>query len=89
MRRWRDRCSRPRRPARSRIARVQRWLDWLGALPSDRLSDQQVEELTHGRRGGADSLHLLVMDLHKQINRLAGELASEVIDGANVWELQA
>jgi uncharacterized protein Yka (UPF0111/DUF47 family) len=68
--------------------RVQHWLDWLGALPSDRLSDGQVEALTHGRRGGQDSLHLLVMDLHKQINRLSGELASEVIDGANVWELQ-
>jgi len=68
--------------------RVKRWLDWLLALPSDRLSDKQVEALTHGRRGEADSLHLLVMDLHKQINKLSGELASEVIDGANVWELQ-
>lgn len=28
------------------------------------------------------------MDLHKQINSLSGELASEAIDGANVWELQ-
>ncbi len=69
-------------------SRVQHWLDWLGALPSDRLSDKQVEELTNGRRGGSDSLHLLVMDLHKQLNHLSGELASEVIDGANVWELQ-
>ncbi|HEX7440081.1 MAG TPA: DUF47 family protein [Caldimonas sp.] len=67
--------------------RVQHWLDWLGALVSDRLSGPQVEALTHGHRGGADSLHLLVMDLHKQINRLSGELASEMIDGANVWEL--
>jgi uncharacterized protein Yka (UPF0111/DUF47 family) len=69
--------------------RVQHWLDWLDALPPDRLSGPQIEALTHGRRGGADSLHLLVMDLHKRINRLSGELASEVIDGANVWELQA
>ncbi len=69
-------------------ARVQHWLDWLGALPSDRLSIRQVEALTHGKRGGTDSLHLLVMDLHKQINALAGELANEVLDGANVWELQ-
>ena len=68
-------------------SRVQHWLDWLGTLPFDRLSDKQVEALTHGRRGGQDSLHLLVMDLHKQINHLSGELASEVIDGANVWEL--
>jgi len=70
-------------------SRVRHWLDWLGALPEDRLSDAQVQALTHGRRGETDSLHLLVMDLHKQINRLSGELASEVIDGANVWDLQA
>jgi uncharacterized protein Yka (UPF0111/DUF47 family) len=68
--------------------RVQQRLVWLGALARDRLNDQQLEELTHGRRGEGDSLHLLVMDLHKRINKLAGELASEVIAGANVWELQ-
>jgi len=68
--------------------RVQLRLEWLGALAKDRLSDQQVEELTHGRRGEGDSLHLLVMDLHRKINKLSSELASEVIDGANVWELQ-
>ena len=70
-------------------ARVQRWLDWLHDLPADRLSGAQIEALTRGRRNGADSLHLLVMDLHRQINRLSGELASEVIDGANVWELRS
>ena len=69
-------------------ARVQHWHDWLAALPVDRLTDKQVEALTHGKRGGADSLHLLVMDLHKQINQLSSALATEVIDGANVWELQ-
>lgn len=67
--------------------RVQLRLDWLGALARDRLGDRQVEELTHGRRGQGDSLHLLVMDLHKRINKLSSELASEVIDGANVWDL--
>ncbi len=69
-------------------SRVRHWIDWLAALPADRLSDAQIEALTHGRRGGADSLHLLIMDLHKQINALAAELASEVIDGAKVWDLQ-
>jgi len=67
--------------------RVQQRLDWLGGLAADRLSGQQIHELTHGHRGEGDSLHLLVMDLHKKINKLSGELASEVIDGANVWEL--
>jgi len=69
-------------------SRVQHWLAWLAALPADRLSDKQVEALTHGRRGAADSLHLLIMDLHKRINHLSGELASEVIDGANAWDLK-
>jgi len=68
--------------------RVPHWLSWLGTLPADRLSGQQIEAFIQGRRGGPDSLHLLVMDLHKQINRLSGELASEVIDGVTVWELQ-
>lgn len=68
--------------------RVQHRLEWLGTLAQDRLNDQQVEELTHGRRGEGDSLHLIVMDLHKKINKLSSELASEVIAGANVWELQ-
>ncbi|MDC8784679.1 phosphate transport regulator [Roseateles koreensis] len=68
--------------------RVAHWLAWLRALPADRLDDHQLEALTHGRRGEDDSLHLLVMDLHKQINKLSAELASEVIDGANVWDLQ-
>src|SRR6185369_15931504 len=49
---------------------------------------KELDELTRGRRDEGDSLHLLVMDLHKQINRLATDLASEVIAGANVWELR-
>ena len=69
--------------------RVRSRLDWLGKLPDDRLSEQQVEALTEGRRGKGDSLHLLVMDLHKHINALSADLASEVLAGANAWELQA
>jgi uncharacterized protein Yka (UPF0111/DUF47 family) len=68
-------------------ARVRDWLQQLRTLPHDRLDDAQVEALTHGRRGASDSLHLLVMDLHRQINRIAADLAGEDIDGANVWDL--
>jgi hypothetical protein len=67
--------------------RVQQWLKWLDAVPADRLSGQQIEAFIQGRRQGPDSVHLLVMDLHKEIIRPSAELASEVIDGANVWEL--
>ena len=34
-----------------------------------------------------DSVHLLVMDLHKALNRLAGETALETLDGARVHAL--
>ena len=69
--------------------RVRHWLDWLGALRGDRLSREQLQGLTRGQRtDGDDSLHLLVMDLHRQLNRLASELSSEEIAGAHVWQLQ-
>jgi hypothetical protein len=68
--------------------RFQVRLDWLGALGMDRLTDPQIDELTAGRRGAGDSLHLLVMDLHKQINKLSSVQANEVMDGANDWDLQ-
>jgi uncharacterized protein Yka (UPF0111/DUF47 family) len=67
--------------------RVQHWKDWLQALQGEQLSLAQLHLLTHGKRHGEDSLHLLVMDLHKAINGLASELASEVIYGAHVWHL--
>lgn len=69
--------------------RVKQWQDELGTMTTDRLADQQLETLTRGSRDGPDTLHLLVMDLHKQINKLSAALATEVIDGANVWDLQA
>jgi uncharacterized protein Yka (UPF0111/DUF47 family) len=67
--------------------RVHQWQDWLDALHGEQLDHSQLHSLTHGHRGSTDSLHLLVMDLHKQINHLASDLASEVIDGAHVWQL--
>ena len=68
--------------------RVHHWTEWLQSLQGDQLSTDQLHLLTHGKRHDTDSLHLLVMDLHKAINALAAELASEDIDGAHVWHLQ-
>ncbi len=39
--------------------------------------------------GHGDSLHRLVMDLHKALNRLTAEQAEEVLAGAHVYGLQA
>lgn len=69
--------------------RVKNWLDWLAKVTPDRITEAQIKELTHGDKGDGDSLHLLVMDLHKLLNHMASDFASELIDGAHVWQLGA
>jgi uncharacterized protein Yka (UPF0111/DUF47 family) len=83
--------------------RVKHWLDWLETIGSqgagEALTSDQLRLLTDGKRKGkrerdphdfdADSFHLLVMDLHKQLDQLAGSLSNEEIGGAHVWQLQA
>jgi uncharacterized protein Yka (UPF0111/DUF47 family) len=84
---------------RERLTHWQDWLETIGSKKSgpETLSSEQLRLLTDGKRHGrshgaqdveADSLHLLVMDLHKQINHLAGSLSSDEIAGAHVWQLQ-
>ncbi len=67
--------------------RVAHWQAWLGKLGGSELAATALTQLTHGRREQGDSLHLTVMDLHKTLNRLAGRLSGESIDGAHVWQL--
>src|SRR5271166_988206 len=60
----------------------------LAALPqfvSDRVPAGLIGAMTSANRGMGDSLHILVMDLHKAINALQAELAEESIEGARVW----
>ena len=49
----------------------------------------RVAKLTGVAEGGGDSLHRLVMDLHKALNRLAANCAEETVDGAHVFGLHA
>jgi hypothetical protein len=53
----------------------------------DRVVSADLAGLASARRGGEDSLHLLVMDLHKAINAIAAETAPERIDGARACGL--
>jgi uncharacterized protein Yka (UPF0111/DUF47 family) len=62
----------------------------LGQIPDlagDRVPLDLISAATRARREAGDSMHLLVMDLHKAINRLQADLAEEVIDGARVYRL--
>jgi uncharacterized protein Yka (UPF0111/DUF47 family) len=61
------------------------------ALPdcaADQVPAGAVDAITSADRRRGDSLHLLVMDMHKALNRLQAGLAEEVVDGAHVWQVR-
>jgi uncharacterized protein Yka (UPF0111/DUF47 family) len=62
----------------------------LGALPvaaDDLLDLNVISAMTQIGHDGADSLHRLVMDLHKRLNVMQAELAEETVDGAAAYNL--
>lgn len=67
--------------------RVAGWLQRLQQLQPDAMTDPVLADLTRGRREDGDSLHLLVMDLHKALNRVAAGLQGEPVRGAHTWRL--
>ncbi|WP_026435818.1 hypothetical protein [Acidovorax sp. JHL-9] len=82
-------CDTGQPSASALTVRRDHWLQQLHALADDEgLRHAALTELTHGDRQRGDSLHLLVMDLHRQINALSSELATEDIDGAHAWQVQ-
>lgn len=60
-----------------------------GQVGADAISGTAIAQLTSGSRERGDSPHLLVMDLHKALNRLQAAIAVESIDGARVYEIKA
>lgn len=54
---------------------------------SDEIEIARIAKLTGVAKNGADSLHRLVMDLHKVLNRLAAGCAEETVNGAHVFGL--
>ncbi len=57
------------------------------APEGDVISAAEISRLTSGRHGERDSLHLIVMDAHRELNRVEQRLATESIDGALVRDL--
>lgn len=59
-----------------------------GALNAgDEIETARIARLTAVTEQGGDSLHRLVLDLHKQLNRLALSCAEEELSGARVFGL--
>jgi uncharacterized protein Yka (UPF0111/DUF47 family) len=70
--------------ARTRLGRIRA----AGLLDeNNEIEVARVAQLT-GAQEGSDSLHRLVMDLHKSLNRLAANCAEEIVAGAHVFGLQ-
>jgi hypothetical protein len=56
--------------------------------PADHvISGAAIDAMISGRRDQGDSLHLLVMDMHKALNLLQQRISSEVIDGARAYDI--
>ncbi len=56
---------------------------------ADTITASDISRLTSARRGDQDSLHLVVMDAHRELNQLTGRLASESISGALAYGIAA
>jgi len=54
----------------------------------DELAADQIHGITSGDREAGDSLHLLVMDMHRALNALQGSLASETIVGCRAYGIR-
>ena len=71
---------------RARFAAIEA-ADWPD--PADTIDFAQVARLTSLGEDAGDSLHRLVMDLHKALNRLSAAHAEEMLAGAHVFGLVA
>jgi len=67
--------------------RVKTLIAEIPAEESDIIEDEVIQRITSGDERSGDSIHLLVMDLHKALNVLQGDLASEIIEGAMTYLL--
>jgi uncharacterized protein Yka (UPF0111/DUF47 family) len=61
---------------------------WLKSLEADSLAPSSVRRIVHGDRAQGGSVHILVMDLHRALNRLAAQMFEETVDGAHAFGLR-
>lgn len=66
----------------ARIAKLSRL-----EVADDEIAGADIDRITSGDPSQGDSLHLIVMDAHRAINRLQAETAVETIAGAKVHNL--
>ncbi|MEW5966712.1 MAG: hypothetical protein AB1720_06890 [Pseudomonadota bacterium] len=57
-------------------------------VAGDELAAEQIHAIASGDRAAGDSLHLLVMDMHRALNALQASLASETISGCRAYGIR-
>ncbi|HTR39742.1 MAG TPA: hypothetical protein VMH80_27900 [Bryobacteraceae bacterium] len=67
--------------------RVERLVAGLPQPDNDLIDASAIDAITRAGDGAPDSLHRLVMDLHKLLNTMQAELAEERLDGAAVYHI--
>lgn len=65
--------------------RLDRLIQARPAIADDIISGEAIAAMTSGQPISGDGLHVLIMDLHKEINRLQGMISTEDIDGAKAY----
>jgi uncharacterized protein Yka (UPF0111/DUF47 family) len=58
---------------------------WCGG--DDVITGAAISSLASGEPAAGDSVHLLIMEMHKALNRLQAEIATESVDGALTYGL--
>jgi uncharacterized protein Yka (UPF0111/DUF47 family) len=53
------------------------------------ISGADISSMTSGASDRGDSVHVLIMDMHKSLNRLQAEIATDTVDGAMTYGLRA
>jgi uncharacterized protein Yka (UPF0111/DUF47 family) len=60
----------------------------LDGWSDDQIPLRDIETITRPGDGECDTVHQLVMDLHREINRLQASVARESVDGAKAYALE-
>ncbi len=68
--------------------RLKRLLDALPKAEANLIEGSAIDNITRADSDQGDSLHRLVTDLHKQLNKLQAGLAEEHIEGAAAYHLR-
>ena len=55
------------------------------AIVDDMMSSETIASMTSGRPASGDGFHLLIMDLHREVNRLQSQISTEVVEGAKSY----